>query len=259
MAKSSRPSPLKSAVTIVPGWFTITGDVVAENVPSPFPNRIVTVLSLRFTTARSSSPSLLKSPRTSVKGPCPTGTGEPEAALNVPSPLPSRMLTMFPIPSLTAKSALPSLLKSAATMPVAKKPTGIGEPGAGVNVPSPLPSSTTTPLGWETVTARSRFPSPLKSPTVTVAGYVAAAGGLAGRKPIHLSVGVEVAYAHAKRSGHHRNGLAVCARERSVPFAQKDVDTWCGGERTGKSKVGDAITIKVRRDHVPEDAPQGEG
>src|SRR5438309_11657520 len=126
MAKSSRPSPLKSAVTIVPGWFTITGDVVAENVPSPFPNRIVTVLSLRFTTARSSSPSLLKSPRTSVKGPCPTGTGEPEAALNVPSPLPSKMLTMFPIPSLTAKSALPSLLKSAATMPVAKKPTGIG-------------------------------------------------------------------------------------------------------------------------------------
>src|SRR2546429_9670547 len=117
-------------------------DVVAENVPSPFPNRIVTVLSLRFTTARSSSPSLLKSPRTSVKGPCPTGIGEPEAALNVPSPLPSRMLTVFPIPSLTAKSALPSLLKSAATMPVAKKPTGIGELCAGVNVPSPLPSST---------------------------------------------------------------------------------------------------------------------
>src|SRR5207253_1987161 len=103
MAKSRRPSPLKSAVTITPGWLTMTGDVAVENVPSPFPNRIVTVLSLRFTTARSSSPSLLKSPRTSVKGPCPTGTGEPEAALNVPSPLPSRMLTMFPIPSLTAK------------------------------------------------------------------------------------------------------------------------------------------------------------
>src|SRR5881398_2775514 len=93
MAKSRRPSPLKSAVTITPGWLTMTGDVAVENVPSPFPNRIVTVLSLRFTTARSSSPSLLKSPRTSVKGPCPTGTGEPEAALNVPSPLPSRMLT----------------------------------------------------------------------------------------------------------------------------------------------------------------------
>src|SRR2546430_6497036 len=69
MAKSRRPSPLKSAVTITPGWLTMTGDVAVENVPSPFPNRIVTVLSLRFTTARSSSPSLLKSPRTSVKGP----------------------------------------------------------------------------------------------------------------------------------------------------------------------------------------------
>src|SRR5213083_2868254 len=83
MAKSRRPSPLKSAVTITPGWLTKTGDVAVENVPSPLPNRIVTVLSLRFTTARSSSPSLLKSPRTSVKGPCPTGIGEPEAGLNV--------------------------------------------------------------------------------------------------------------------------------------------------------------------------------
>src|SRR5579863_4896106 len=68
----------------------------------------------------------------------------------------------------TARSGLPSLLKSATTMPKGSTPTAFV---VGVlNVPSPSPSNTETVLSKSLVTARSSLPSRLKSPVAINAG-----------------------------------------------------------------------------------------
>src|SRR6266480_1899530 len=82
---------------------------------------------------------------------------------------------------------------------------------------------------------------------------------------IRLAIAVEVSHREVARALSRGDRVTRSRGKRAVTVAQKDVDTqkdvdiWCGGVRTGNSKVGDAVTIKVRRDHVPEDAPQGEG
>src|SRR5712692_10312412 len=55
----------------------------------------------------------------------------------------------------TAKSRLPSPLKSAITTALGCLPTANGEPGASVNVPSPLPSNTETVFEPELAITRS--------------------------------------------------------------------------------------------------------
>ena len=59
-------------------------------MPSPLPKRILALESSLFVTARSALPSLFRSPIARASGDVPTVTGEPVAAVKVPSPLPSR-------------------------------------------------------------------------------------------------------------------------------------------------------------------------
>ena len=64
---------------------------------SPLFNNTLTVLSVWFTTARSGLESPFKSPEAIATGPLPTPDeiGEPVASVNVPSPLPKRIVTLL--------------------------------------------------------------------------------------------------------------------------------------------------------------------
>src|SRR5262245_3002273 len=79
-----------------------------------------------------------------------------EAGKGVNPPLPSPLKTEIVLSPLlaTAKSRLPSPLKSATATALGFFPTGNGDPAASVNVPSPLPSSTATLLDVELTTTR---------------------------------------------------------------------------------------------------------
>ena len=108
------------------------------------------MLSLALATARSRRPSLLKSPIPTASGKLPTVIGDPLAGAKVPSPLPNRMITVLSKSLVSARSALPSWLKSPTAMEQFEAwnwllqgvfPTPlIGEPLAALKVPSPLPS-----------------------------------------------------------------------------------------------------------------------
>ena len=144
-ARSRIPSPLKSPVAIPAGAFpTRTGvPVGCVKVPSPLPNRMFRLLLKPLVTAKSSFPSPLKSPATSPARPSPRSVA-PEAGVKVPSPLPSKTAAAAELAetenSKSAKSCFPSPLKSPTKIQPTAFPIGIGDPGAGMNVPSPLPS-----------------------------------------------------------------------------------------------------------------------
>ncbi len=94
------------------------------------------------------------------------------AALKVPSPLPRRMLTVpgafeAPLPAVlsTARSGLPSPLKSPTAMPCGLAPTEVLTGAA--KPPLPLPSRIETLLPFWFAVARSILPSPLKSAATT--------------------------------------------------------------------------------------------
>src|SRR5437867_1343881 len=101
--------------------------------PEPFPSRIVTLLEPKFTTTRSGFPSRLKSPTAMDWGLFSTPTGEPAAWVNAPEPLPSRIVTVFEPPFVTARSAVPSRLKSPTAVDEGKNPTLTGDPPASVS------------------------------------------------------------------------------------------------------------------------------
>src|SRR5436190_1450419 len=62
------------------------GDPAAGlNPPDPFPSRIDTLLASKFTTARSSFPSRLKSPLATNPGFAPTGIGDPAGCVKAPN------------------------------------------------------------------------------------------------------------------------------------------------------------------------------
>ena len=67
------------------------------NPPFPSPLKAEIVLSPLFVTAKSRLPSPLKSATTTALGLVPTAYGEPLASVNVPSPLPSRTVTLFEV------------------------------------------------------------------------------------------------------------------------------------------------------------------
>src|SRR5882757_523448 len=84
---SRLPSPLKSptATAVVRLPPVENGELLlGEKVPSPWPKRILTVLSLELATTRSMKPSLLKSPMATETGasPIPVRTGELLAGRN---------------------------------------------------------------------------------------------------------------------------------------------------------------------------------
>lgn len=107
----------------------------------------------------------MKSPTAIDSGLLPVaGLAEAEVAMKVPSPLP-RSTVIVLLPALaTARSGMPSPLKSAVTIPIGSSPVG-KLAAAAVNVPSPFPNSTVILLLSSLAIARSGMPSSLKSPT----------------------------------------------------------------------------------------------
>ena len=99
-ARSSFPLPRKSPTAIEYGPLpTVTMGVAAgEKLPVPSPSRIETVLSWKLATARSRTPSPLKSPTAMANGsedaPLPTNTGEPGNGVKFPAPSPFSSVTV---------------------------------------------------------------------------------------------------------------------------------------------------------------------
>ena len=77
------------------------------------------------------------------------------------------MTTLLELLSTTARSILPSRLKSPATMAVGLAAFRLPK---GWKVPLPMPNSTETLSDAKFATARSSLPSPLKSPTAMARG-----------------------------------------------------------------------------------------
>src|SRR5438128_1109886 len=106
----------------------------------------------RLATARSCTPSPLRSPTVTYTGSL--STGKVCTAWKVPSPLPSSTEKVFSFTLATARSGLPSPLKSPTATPAGPLPTVNCD--AGWKVPSPLPSSSETLLEGETEQSREQ-------------------------------------------------------------------------------------------------------
>ncbi len=90
-AKSSTPSPLKSATTTESGKVPAPKFRAAWKLPSPFPNSTETLLERMLATAKSSTPSPLKSPTATEEGCSPAPKFR--AAWKLPSPFPNNTET----------------------------------------------------------------------------------------------------------------------------------------------------------------------
>jgi hypothetical protein len=126
---------LKSATTSEAGSSPAVRVADAVRAPVALPSRTVTLSPLRFPTARSARPSVLKSPTAMVWGLAPTVTVV--GAAKVPLPLFRKMRMRLLKPSATAMSGpfCPSMSATAGTpviTPVVKN--GVGA----ANVPLPL-------------------------------------------------------------------------------------------------------------------------
>ncbi len=148
-ARSPRPSPLKSPAASACGPVPPAGrgkPGASENRPVPSPVNTAIVFELPLATARSSNPSPLRSQAVMALGPVPPlGNGEPGAGLKLPLPLPSRIEIVLDPKLATARSALPSPLKSPATIASGlEPPLENGEPGARPKLPLGLSSRTET-------------------------------------------------------------------------------------------------------------------
>src|SRR6266852_2524892 len=162
------PSPLKSPAAIATGVLpTAIGELVAsEKVPSkvlsPLLSNIEMLFELSLTTARSGLLWLRKFPVTIATGPVSApatilGSTKGDLGKGVNPPLPSPWKTEIELSPLfaTAKSKLPSPLKSAITMALGCLPVANGDPAASANVPSPLPRSTDTVFELELAMTKS--------------------------------------------------------------------------------------------------------
>ena len=124
-ARSSLPSPLKSAVAsqlAVPPLLNVL--MVGNDRLLPLRPAYITATLPPWITARSCTPSSLKSPATT-----PDGLAAPDeyilAAANPPEPLPRRMpMPTALAPLLTARSILPSRSKSPAARPLGVRSAG---------------------------------------------------------------------------------------------------------------------------------------
>src|SRR5437870_2254994 len=104
------------------------------NPPRPSPSSILTLLDKRFATTRSGFPSRLKSPTATASGATPETTGEPGGSVNAPLPLPNSIVTLSENLFATARSGLPSRLKSPTAAKVGARPAPTGEPAARVKL-----------------------------------------------------------------------------------------------------------------------------
>src|SRR5436309_7499474 len=94
------------------------------------------------------------------------------AALKLPAPSPKKIDTLAELKLATARSCLPSPLKS----PTATEKGLVPAPKlvAALKLPAPSPKKIDTLFELKLATARSCLPSPLKSPTATEKGLVPA-------------------------------------------------------------------------------------
>src|SRR5580704_14834255 len=104
--------------------------------------------------------------------------GLPGAGVKPPFPFPRRTVTLQSALLAMTRSSKPSPLKSPTATVTGVEPTVNGQPGALVNPPAPLPSSTCTSVLDQSVIATSGMPSPLKSPTAAESGHTPAPYGL---------------------------------------------------------------------------------
>src|ERR1051325_7367409 len=134
VARSGLPSRLKSpTATAVGPSSTDMGDASdGLKSPIPLPSRIVILLLAALIDARSGLPSRLKSLTTICRGPELVASGEVDAGLKSPIPLPSRMVILLEVVFAVARSGLPSRLKSPTATEIGKVPTASGEEPAAV-------------------------------------------------------------------------------------------------------------------------------
>ena len=170
VARSGRPSRLKSSMVSPEGSVPAGCPGCGVNVPSPLPSSTVTVLSSMLAVARSGLPSRLKSPTASATG----WRRSPDGWVAVRTrrlPSPSRTATCALVESAAARSGFPSRSKS----PTATA-TGFAVPRKYIspippNVPSPLPRNHETTWELRAAAATSARPSRSKSPTATERGF----------------------------------------------------------------------------------------
>src|SRR5688500_6054052 len=120
---------------------------VADTVksPDPFPSRIATLLVLDCATARSGRPSRLKSPTATDSALPPTPSGEVAGGVKLVKQtrsvqLLSRITILLAAPVTTARSGLPSRLKSPTDTESEASVTISGDVAGCVKPPRPSPS-----------------------------------------------------------------------------------------------------------------------
>src|SRR5260370_6714380 len=140
----------------------MASEKVPSKVLSPLLSHIEMLFERSCTHASSGLLRLRKFPGTIATGPVPVlvtilGSTKGDLGKGVNPPLPSPWKTEIELSPLfaTAKSKLPSPLKSAITMPLGSLPVANGDPAASANVPSPLPRSTDTVFELELAMTKS--------------------------------------------------------------------------------------------------------
>ena len=113
-------------------------------LPAPLPSRTETLSDSAFATARSVLTLPPRLAATSERGALPTGSGEVPAAVKLPVPLPSRMLTLSESLFATARSRFPSPPKLPVASPLGASPTPSSELAGSAKSPLALPSRTVT-------------------------------------------------------------------------------------------------------------------
>ena len=112
VARSSFPSPLKSAATTPDGAGPVVKLPVATKVPKPVAKKTLTVLELSLETTMSRTPSPLTSAIKTPSGKLPAVTGKAEGTEKAPAPTFSRTLIVSLPLLVTTKSGRPSPFKS---------------------------------------------------------------------------------------------------------------------------------------------------
>jgi len=188
-AKSGFPSPLMSPMLTKIGKLPVVRSTLVAKVGvvalvAVVLSRMEALLSPRFVTAKSGLPSPLKSPMLTDSELVPVVKSTLVAKVGVVAPVVLSRMEALPLPQCaTAKSGLPSPLKSPMPTDSGAVPVVKSTLGAKVGVVAPVVlSRMETVLLSKFVTARSGFPSPLMSPMLTKVGVVPVAKSTLGAK-----------------------------------------------------------------------------
>ena len=167
ITRSGEPSLSRSPVVIAPGRSAVGKSSRGWNVPLPLPRKRLTMSRKSLVTTMSSLLSPSKSSTTSERRL--VGARNSWRFGNVPSPVPSRTLTLeSKIPLATARSILPSPFRSSITKAIGNSPVTKSSPVW--KVPSPSPSRMVTVSESLLAIPTSGAPSLSRSPIDTATG-----------------------------------------------------------------------------------------